>query len=430
MYDEKRISYCINLTVYLKYGILFLVRKVVIIIDKILKGYSLRIYPTKKQQGLITRTFGCTRFVWNKMLDMQISRYENNKNSKYQNSISMKNLLKSLKQEYLWLKEADGISLQASCENLDQSYQRFFKHIAKYPRFKYRKHYTQSYTTKFNNNNIELLDNHHIKLPKLHAVYFRSGRLPQGKIKRATIRINSQGQYYCSVLCEQDKSDNQTLPKTHENVGIDLGLTDLAILSNGIKYPKSTYDRDLKANLRIWERKMSHRQRNALKEIAFDKHEKVLYPRELKDFPRYQQARKVVAKYKAKIANRRKDRLQKLTTSIVKDYDIIIVEDLKSSNMLKNHSLAKSISNASWYEFVRELEYKCNWYGKQLIKVSPQNTSRRCSNCGMLNKKFSKLSQNEWMAVRHWKCPNCGTHLDRDVNASVNILNKGLEKLA
>ena len=175
---------------------------------------------------------------------------------------------------------------------------------------------------------------------------------------------------------------------------------------------------------------MSRRQHNALKEIAFDRKDGLLEPRELTDFPRYQQARKVVAKYKAKIANRRKDRLQKLTTSIVKDYDIIAVEDLKSSNMLKNHSLAKSISNASWYEFVRELEYKCNWYGKQLIKVSPQNTSRRCSNCGMLNKKFSKLSQNEWMAVRHWKCPNCGTHLDRDVNASVNILNKGLEKLA
>ena len=408
--------------------------KVVIIIDKIYKGYSLRIYPSKEQQGLITRTFGCCRFVYNKMLDMQISRYENNKDSKYQSNYSMQNLLPTLKKEYQWLKEPDKGSLEYSCESLDQAYQNFFSKKSKYPRFKSRKHYVQSYTTKNAHISrehplIEVLDNHHLKLPKLHSVYFRSGRLPQGKIKRATIRINSQGQYYCSVLCEQDKSDNQALPKMHKQVGIDLGLTDLAILSTGTKYPKSTYDQDLVKNLRIWERKMSRRQRNALKEIAFDKHEKVLFPRELKDFPRYQQARKVVARYKAKIANRRKDRLQKLTTSIVRDYDIIVVENLRTSNMVKNHNLARSISNASWYEFVRELEYKCNWYEKQLIKVNARNTSRRCSNCGFLNKKFSKLTQNEWMAVRQWDCPNCGTHLDRDVNASVNILNKGLASI-
>ena len=174
---------------------------------------------------------------------------------------------------------------------------------------------------------------------------------------------------------------------------------------------------------------MSRRQHNALKEIAFDKHEKALYPRELKDFSRYQSARKTVAKYKAKIANRRKDRLQKLTTSIVKEYDTIVVEDLKTSNMLKNHKLAKSISNASWYEFTRMLEYKCNWYGKRLVKVAPQNTSRRCSQCGFLNKEFSRLPTNEWLNTRIWNCPNCGSTLDRDINASVNILNKGLASI-
>ena len=406
-----------------------IIRRVVIIIDKILKGYSLRIYPTRKQQSLIARTFGCCRFVYNQMLDMQIRRYENNKDSKYQSAYSMSSLLPTLKKEYKWLKEPDKWALQTSCESLDNAYQRFFKHLAKYPRFKSKKHYTQSYTTKSTNNNIEILDNHHLKLPKLHSVYFRAGRLPQGKIKRATIRINSQGQYYCSVLCELKKSDNQALPKTHNFVGIDLGLTDLAILSSGIKYPKSTYDADLVKNLIIWERKMSRRQRNALKEIAFDKHEKVLYPRELKDFPRYQQARKTVAKYKAKIANRRKDRLQKLTSSIVKYYDIIVVEDLRTSNMLKNHNLAKSISNASWSTFVSMLEYKCDWYGKQLVKVNARDTSRTCSQCGFLNKEFSKLDDYQFLDVRDWVCPNCGTHLDRDINASINILNKGLASL-
>ena len=363
------------------------------------------------------------------MLDMQISRYENNKDSKYQNGYAMMNLLPVLKKEYQWLKEPDKWALQCSCENLDNAYKNFFSKRAKYPRFKSRKHRIQSYTTKSTNNNIEILDNHHIKLPKLHSVYFRSGRLPQGKIKRATIRINSRGQYYCSVLCELDKSDNQALPKTHKQVGIDLGLTDLAILSSGIKYPKSTYDQGLVKNLRIWERKMSRRQRNALKEIAFDRKDG-LEPRELKDFPRYQSARKTVAKYKAKIANRRKDRLQKLTTRLVQEYDTIVVENLRTSNMLKNHNWAKSISNASWDTLVSMLEYKCNWYDKKLVKVNPRNTSRTCSQCGFLNKEFSKLTQNEWMAVRQWDCPNCGTHLDRDINASVNILNKGLETLA
>ena len=407
----------------------------VIIIDKILKGYSLRIYPTKKQRDLIIRTFGCTRFVWNQMLDMQISRYQNNKDSKYLTGYKMSSLLPTLKKEYLWLKEPDKCALQCSCENLDQAYQSFFSKRAKYPRFKSRKSYIQSYSTKCSYPKkgtaptIEILDNHHIKLPKLHSVYFRSGRLPQGKIKQATIRINSQGQYYCSVLCEQDKSDNQALPKTHNYVGIDLGLTDLAILSSGAKYPKSTYDSDLRANLKLWERKMSRRQHNALKEIAFDRKDGLLEPRELKDFPRYQQARRTVAKYKSKIANRRKDRLQKLTTSIVKDYDIIVVEDLQTSNMLKNHKLANGISNSSWGEFVRELEYKCNWYGKQLIKVNARNTSRRCSNCGFLNKEFSKLDDYQFLDVRQWTCPNCGTHLDRDINASVNILNKGLANI-
>ena len=405
-----------------------------IIIDKILKGYSLRIYPTKEQISLINRTFGCVRFVWNQMLDMQISRYKNNKKSRYLTGYKMSGLLPTLKKEYQWLKEPDKWALQVACENLDQAYQRFFNHIARYPKFKSKKRYVQSYTTKNTHLSrehplIEILDNHHIKLPKLHSVYFRAGRLPQGKIKRATIRINSQGQYYCSILCEQDKSDNQALPKTHRNVGIDLGLTDLAILSNGVKYPKSTYDTDLAKNLRIWERKMSRRQHNALKEIAFDKHEKVMFPRELKDFPRYQQARRVVAKYKAKIANRRKDRLQKLTTKLVQEYDIIVVEDLQTSNMLKNHSLAKSISNASWSTFVSMLEYKCSWYDKTLVKVAPQNTSRRCSNCGFLNKEFSKLDDYQFLDVRQWTCPNCGTHLDRDINASVNILNKGLANI-
>ena len=156
-----------------------------------------------------------------------------------------------------------------------------------------------------------------------------------------------------------------------------------------------------------------------------------MFPRtDLKQFPRYQQAVRTVAKLKKHIAERRRDNLHKLTTRLVKDYDTIVVENLSVKNMMKNHHLSASIANASWGILISQLKYKCAWYGKQLIIIDPKNTSRICHECKQKNHEFDSLSQSEWLAAREWDCPNCHAHLDRDVNAAKNILAKGLETLA
>ena len=395
----------------------------------VLKAIKARIYPNQTQKEQLLVNFGCVRFVWNQMLNMQIERHKNNKDAKYQNHFAMNNMLKAMKLEYPWLKQAESTSLQVANRDLDDAFKRFFNKKLKngFPRFK-RKKYAQSYTSKAVQNNIQVLDNHHIKLPKLGVVKYRTGRKITGKIKAVTLRINSQGQYYLSVLTE---SENQAFKKTGKVIGLDLGLSDLIITSDGIKHDTIRFDKNMQAKLRLHERKLARRLHKAKVEIAFDKHEKVLFPRtKLTQFPRYQAERKTVAKLKNRVANQRLDYLHKITTKLVKDYDVIVVEKLNTNGMLKNHHLSRSIANAAWYKLVSLLDYKCKWYGKQLIVVDPKNTSRICSNCGKKNYDFDKLTQQEWLNTREWNCPNCQTHHDRDVNAAKNILARGLKTLA
>ena len=395
----------------------------------VLKAIKARIYPNQTQKEQLLVNFGCVRFVWNQMLNMQIERHKNNKDAKYQNHFAMNNMLKAMKLEYPWLKQAESTSLQVANRDLDDAFKRFFNKKLKngFPRFK-RKKYAQSYTSKAVQNNIQVLDNHHIKLPKLGVVKYRTGRKITGKIKAVTLRINSQGQYYLSVLTE---SENQAFKKTGKVIGLDLGLSDLIITSDGIKHDTIRFDKNMQAKLRLHERKLARRLHKAKVEIAFDKHEKVLFPRtKLTQVPRYQAERKTVAKLKNRVANQRLDYLHKITTKLVKDYDVIVVEKLNTNGMLKNHHLSRSIANAAWYKLVSLLDYKCKWYGKQLIIVDPKNTSRICSNCGKKNHDFDKLTQQEWLNTREWNCPNCQTHHDRDVNAAKNILARGLKTLA
>ena len=202
---------------------------------------------------------------------------------------------------------------------------------------------------------------------------------------------------------------------------MDVGVADLAILSDGTKYPSfdgSYFERKAK----IWQRKYAKRKYQAQVLVAQDKNRQVAIPRSLESFKNWQKARKQKAVYQTKIANQRKDYLHKLTTKIVKQYDVIVIEDLKIKNLLKNHKLAKAITNASWYLFRTMLEYKCKWYGKQLITVDPKNTSRICSNCNF-------NSGEKPLEIREWTCPKCQVQHDRDINAAVNILNKGKLKL-
>jgi len=377
-----------------------------------LRAIKTRIYPNQTQQEKIIANFGCCRFVWNQLLDMQIERYKNG--GLYVNEFGMNYLIKSLKQEYSFLKQADSTSLQHVSKNLNNAFQKLFKEHSGRPKFKSRKFPKQSYQSSCNNSsNIYQFNEHRLKLPKLGTVYFRSGRQIEGKIKNVTIRLSSTGKFYAVVLVDIEVSK---VLDTGQPVGIDMGVADLMITSDGVKYPTIRFDKLLANKKHYWEKRLARRRLQAMKEIAWDHHNEVMEPRELSDFKNYLKAKHMVAKYSDKIANQRSNYLHNLTKQLVEQYDVIKIEDLKTKNLLKNHKLARAIANQSWREIRRQLEYKCDWYGKQLVTVSPRKTSQICSNCGYDDGKHT-------LDIRQWTCPHCGTNHDRDINAAINILN-------
>ena len=382
-----------------------------------LKGVKLRLYPNAKQRDQLTQMFGNARFIWNIMLNMANERYKNNPSSKFVNEYGMNYLVKQLKQEYSFLKESDSSSLQVSNHNLDQSFKMLFKHQGGYPRFKSRKSSKQSYTGK---STCKVLAKRYMKLPKIGCIKTsKTTRLEGLKIKRYTVTLDPTGRYYLSLMV--DDPNIQPLEPTGAVVGIDMGVADLAITSDGYKYPKFTTPY-LDHKVVEAQSKFSKRKQRALVRVRQWNHNHKDTKMELEDYSNWQRSRQQKARYQAKIANKRRDYLHKITTELVKSYDVIVIEDLKTKNLLKNHHLAKSIANNSWYLFREMLEYKCKWYGKKLIKVSPNYTSQICSNCGY-------HSGKKPLEIREWTCPKCGANHDRDINASINILNRGLKEL-
>ena len=370
------------------------------------QSYKVRIYPTKKQAGMIMQFIGNSRFVYNQMLAMQSERYKNG--GKYVNTFGMNNLLPLLKKQYPFLKLSPAQSLQQACTDLNTAFQNFFKKRAKYPRFHSRKGPKQS--VRFMQG-CSIRDNK-IKLRNLGTIRFHSGYNLGGtvKIKQVTVSYTPSRKFYASILV---KCEKQALPKTGEQVGLDMGVADLVIESNGEKVTTKKYT-ELERKLVLWQSKAARRRELAEQEIAKTKHYED-YELTLDDFSNYNKAKVMVAELYEKIANSRKDYLHKVTTQLVHDYDLIAMEDLKTKNMVKNHSLAKAISNQGWGMFRAMLSYKCEWYGKQLVTVNPKNTSRVCSSCGADTGKKP-------LDIREWTCPECGTHHDRDVNAARNIL--------
>jgi len=378
----------------------------------VLMGIKLRIYPSKEQQTSIKLNFGYNRFVWNQMLSMLQERYANNPKLPFPSSFTLNNLLPTMKIEFPWLKDAESKSLQITCKNLVGAYKTFFKTHKGFPKFKSKKYPKQSYQT---NQHINIIRNK-VKFPKLGYMKFKgsSRKLHEiTKIKLGTIKLTPTGKYYLVLIAE---CENQTLPKSGKQVGIDMGLADLMITSDGVKYPTLRFDKILAKKKHYWEARLARRRLQAQSEIAWDKHNRILEPRELKDFKNYQKAKAMVAKYSEKIANQRSNYLHLLTRQLVEQYDIIKIEDLKTKNLLKNHKLSRSIANASWRELRRQLEYKCAWYGKQLVTVNPRKTSQICSICGYDDGKHT-------LDIREWTCPRCGINHDRDINAAINILN-------
>lgn len=373
------------------------------------KGIRVRLYPTEEQETFFDKTIGCCRFVYNQTLADCNKSYERTGHFTTKKERSAN--LVPLKEEYEFLKDADSKALQQSIRDLNSALDNFFKnrnHFG-FPKFKSKHSHKQSYRVPHSNGCADVLDNKHIKLPKVGRVKTKRFDIPSVyRILSITVEKTATGKYYASICIE---TEVQPLPKTNKQVGFDLGLIDLLIGSDGTRYERPKFAYAFKNKLAQEQRKLS-KMRTKLERANLN----------LDECKNYQKQKHKVAKLHEHITNCAKDFNHKLSIELVRNYDFIAMEDLNVSGLLKNHYMAYAIADVRWSQLLNFIQYKCRWYGKKFVQVDRfYASSKICSECGTYHKDIVTS-----LRVREWTCPDCGTHHDRDVNAARNILNQAL----
>ena len=366
----------------------------------ILKSYKYQLNPKTSQIEILNKHLGCARFIYNWGLNKKIELYKNNKQKLSYNNLSSKLVNLKKQSETIWLQEVYSQILQQSLRHLDCTFSKFFKEKKGFPRFKSKKNkcsfsIPQNVKVNFHNNTIYL--------PKIGEIRFFNSRSFEGKIKTCTVSRTPTNKYFISILVET----NETIPDKHiikeyQTVGIDLGLIDFATLSTGETIDNPKYLNKSLKRLKCFQRRHS---------------------RKKKQSKNREKSRKLLAKQYERVTNQRNDFLHKISTKIIRENQTIILEDLNVSGMMKNHKLAKSISDVSWNTFIQYLKYKSEWYGRNLFFIDRfEPSSKKCNNCGSIN-------SNLTLEDRNWICEVCNTEHDRDINAAINIKKIGLEKV-
>jgi len=362
-----------------------------------LKAFKYRLYPNQEQQEIFAKHFGCTRFVYNWGLDLKTKEYIATKKTLSYFDLANKLAEKKKEPEFEWLQEANAQSLQMSLRGLDNAFTSFFRKQNRFPKFKHKNSrqsiaYPQNIKVDF--------EDQKIRIPKVGWAKIIIDRTFEGKIKTVTVSKTPTDKYFVSILVEDGNPLPDKVKITEDGtVGVDVGLRDFAILSTGEKIPNPKYLKNAEIRLAVKQRQLSKKKKGSNKRIK---------------------AKKQVALAYEKVSNRRSDFLHKISSKLISENQAVVIEDLNISGMLKNHCLAKGISDVAWGKLFAFLTYKSDWYGKNLIKIGRfEPSSKICNVCGEVNHKL-KLSD------RMWICLECGTEHDRDVNAAINIKHFGL----
>ena len=359
-----------------------------------LKAFKYRLKPNEEQKVLLNKHIGANRFIYNLALETKQIAYAGNKHNL--SCFELHSQLKDLKEELPWLKELNSQSLQQSITNLDKAYTAFFKGLTSFPKYK-----KKSNGGSFNIPQRVKVENGKLVIPKFtkkNGIDIILHRPLKGEIRQATISKTPTGKYFVSILCETGET-NKVKPKIKEKttIGVDLGIKDFLITSDGEVFDNPKYLRKSQSKLKYIQRKYSKNKGKRTKKKLVKLHEKV--------------------------TNKRKDYLHKVSTKLVRENQTISLENLAVSNMIKNHNLAQSISDVSWSTFVNMLEYKAEWYGTNILKIGRfEPSSKTCSNCGYINKELT-------LKDREWACVKCNTKHDRDINAAINIKNFSLRNI-